>query len=333
MTTIETQSLIEAARALVPVIQAHGEQIEQERCLPQPVVAALTQAGLFRLLIPRRYGGAEADPATFVRVVKEVSCADGATGWCVMIGGFYGLFAGCLPEPAARAIYGSDPNVVSAGAFRPNGQAVVVDGGYCISGRWPFGSGIQHSPWLVGGCRIFDGDQPCLDARGAPVMRLMFFPAGEAEVIDTWYTAGLHGTGSHDYVVTEVFVPASGRCRFASRRSSRGRCMPYRSSPTAPSASRPCRLVSPATPSTRWPNWPASRRRRRRATCCASTPSCSGTWRGPRRSWARAMPISTRRWTRHGGRCAPAGCSLTGSGRCSGWPVRTPRPVRPRPST
>src|SRR5215510_10062409 len=157
MTTIERQSPVEVARALAPVIQAHSAQIEQERRLPPPVVAALTQAGLFRLLIPRRYGGAEADPATFVRVVEEVARADGATGWCVMIGGFYGFFAGCLPAPAARDIYGSDPHVVSAGAFRPDGQAVVVDGGYCVRGRWALGSGIQHAPWLVGGCRLFDG--------------------------------------------------------------------------------------------------------------------------------------------------------------------------------
>ena len=214
MTTIEMQSSVEAARALAPVIQAYGEQIEQERRLPQPVVAALTQAGLFRLQIPRRYGGAEADPATFVRVVEEVARADGATGWCVMIGGFYGLFAGCLPEPAAREIYGSDLNVVSAGAFRPNGQAVVVDGGYCVSGRWALGSGIQHAPWLVGGCHIFDGDQPRLNASGAPVRRLLFFPAEDAEVIDTWYTAGLRGTGSHDYTVTDVFVPAERSLSF-----------------------------------------------------------------------------------------------------------------------
>ena len=214
MTTTEIQSPLEAARALAPVIQAHGEQIEQERCLPQPVVAALTQAGLFRLLIPRRYGGAEANPATFVRVVEEVARADGATGWCVMIGGFYGLFAGCLPAPAAREIYGSDPHVVSAGAFRPNGQAVVVDGGYCVRGRWPQGSGIQHAPWLVGGCRLFDGEQPRLNASGVPVQRLMFFPAADAEVIDTWYTAGLRGTGSHDYAVTDVFVPAERSLSF-----------------------------------------------------------------------------------------------------------------------
>src|SRR5271170_8013902 len=121
----------------------------------------------------------------------------------------YGVFGGYLPPDAAHQIYGSDPLVITGGAFRPTGQAVVVDGGYRVTGRWPLGSGCQHSAWIVGGCRIFDGDQPRLGADGLPVMRLLFFPAASCEILDTWHSIGLRGTGSHDYAVTDLFVPAA----------------------------------------------------------------------------------------------------------------------------
>ena len=125
---------------------------------PSSLVEAMAQAGLFRLWIPRTLGGEETDPMTLVRVVEEVARADAAAGWCLAIGGEYGVFGGYLPPDAAREVYGSDPLVVTGGAFRPAGQAVVVDGGYRVTGRWPLGSGCQHSAWIVGGCRILDGD-------------------------------------------------------------------------------------------------------------------------------------------------------------------------------
>jgi alkylation response protein AidB-like acyl-CoA dehydrogenase len=208
MTTASPSSFIAAARGLAPKIRAYAEGIEQTRRLPQPLVDALAEAGLFRLWIPQQLGGSEADPMTFVRVIEEVSSIDGATGWCLMIGGCYGLFGGLLPAEAAREIYGRDPHVVTGGAFRPDGQAVAVEGGYRVTGRWSLGSGCQHSASLVGGCRILDGDQPRLRANGTPVIRLVFFPAADCEIIDTWHAAGLRGTGSHDYAVADLFVPA-----------------------------------------------------------------------------------------------------------------------------
>src|SRR5438094_347394 len=102
-------AFVAAARGLTPQIQASVEEIEKSRRLPLPLVEAIAQAGLFRLWIPRGLGGEEADPATLVRVVEEVSRADGAAGWCVAIGGEYGVFGGYLQTPAAREIYGSDP--------------------------------------------------------------------------------------------------------------------------------------------------------------------------------------------------------------------------------
>jgi alkylation response protein AidB-like acyl-CoA dehydrogenase len=214
MTITSPSSFLDAVRVLAPQIQASVEESEQTRRLPLPLVEAMAQAGLYRLWIPRALGGEEADPMTFVRVVEAVAQVDGATGWCLMIGGGYGIFGGYLPAAAARDIYGSDPHVITGGAFRPLGQAVVVEGGYRVTGRWPLGSGCQHCAWMVGGCRIFDGDQPRLQADGTPVTRLLFFPAAACESLDTWYTAGLRGTGSHDYAVAEQFVPAAQALSF-----------------------------------------------------------------------------------------------------------------------
>lgn len=212
MTSIGTSPLA-AAQALAPRIAAVADRIEQERRLPPDFVAVLAEAGLFRLLVPRSLGGAEADPATFVRVVEEISSVDGSTGWCVMIGGFGGLFAGCLPSAAARDIF-ADPHAIAGGTFRPNGVAAAVDGGFRASGRWPLASGSPHATWLAGGCRIMDGDTPRLDATGAPEIRLFFFPAADCQLIDTWHVAGLRGTGSGDFAVTDLFVPAERTVAF-----------------------------------------------------------------------------------------------------------------------
>jgi indole-3-acetate monooxygenase len=208
MTAAASQRFIDAARALAPKIRAAADEGERMRRLPLPVVEAMAQADLFRLWIPHSLGGGETNPNTLVQVVEELSRADGATGWCAAIGGTYGAFGGYLTADAGREIYGSDPHVVTGGAFRPFGRALAVDRGYRVSGRWPLGSGCQHSAWIVGGCQIFDGDQPRLGPNRTPAARILFFPAAECEILDTWHSIGLRGTGSHDYAVTDLFVPA-----------------------------------------------------------------------------------------------------------------------------
>jgi len=214
MSNPASSAFVEAAKGLAPQIQTSADEIERSRRIPLPLVHAMAQAGLFRLWIPRSLGGEETDPMTLVRVVEEVSRADGAAGWCLAIGGEYEAFGGYLSADAAREIYGSDPLVRTAGALRPFGNAVVVEGGYRVTGRWPLGSGCQHSGWIVGGCRILDGDQPRLMPDGTPLVRLLFFPATDCEILDTWRSIGLRGTGSHDYTVTDVFVPAARSLSF-----------------------------------------------------------------------------------------------------------------------
>ena len=211
---IPSSSFLDAVQALAPQIEMSAEESDRARRLPSSLIEALAQAGLFRLWISRSLGGEEVDAITFVEVVEAVSRVDGSAGWCVMIGGCYGAFGGYLPVQAACEIYGTNAQVISGGAFRPFGQAVAVNGGYRVTGRWPLGSGCHHCTWMVGGCRLVDRDQPRLKADGTPVTRLLFFPAADCEIIDTWYTAGLRGTGSHDYAVVDLFVPTERSLSF-----------------------------------------------------------------------------------------------------------------------
>src|SRR5215471_5949316 len=165
---ITTYSQTAVVQDLVPHIRESLDEMDRQRRVPAPLARQMADGGIFRLGIPKRFGGSEADPATLVHTIEEISAIDGSVGWCAMISSVYGVFAGCLPTEAAREVYGSDPNVITAGTFRPNGEAVAVDGGYRLTGRWPFASHCQNATWLTGGARILDGDQPRLGPDGGP---------------------------------------------------------------------------------------------------------------------------------------------------------------------
>jgi alkylation response protein AidB-like acyl-CoA dehydrogenase len=194
-------TVIEAVRALAPDVRAQSERIERDRRLPLDLVRSLARIGVFRLCVPRALGGAEAEPATLLAVLEELSRADGSTGWCAMIGATSGLLSAYLPESEARAIYGASPDVISGGVFAPTASATLRDGQYRVSGRWRFASGCQHCDWLMGGCVVQDD--------GPPRARMVLFPAADAEIIDTWTVSGLRGTGSHDIAVRDLLVPAT----------------------------------------------------------------------------------------------------------------------------
>jgi len=206
-TIAASTDLIDAAKALAPLIESYREESERERTLPDALVAALAQADLLRIYVPRSRGGLEVDPVTCFRVLEELAKADGAVAWNVMNWAAGGLYGARLAEPAAREVYGRDPSVVISASLAPKGRAEAVKGGYRLSGRWPLASGCAHASWLVAGSVIIEGGQPRYREDGAPDVRLMFVPRAECNIIDTWYAAGLRGTGSHDFSVQEVFVP------------------------------------------------------------------------------------------------------------------------------
>jgi indole-3-acetate monooxygenase len=206
-------SVRQSMRDLTATLRAGAADADERRAISPDLSRLLIDVGVFRLLAPRSIGGAELDPVTFFDIVEEASYADGSVGWLVMIGGCYATFGGMLPAAAANEIYG-DPRAVTAGAFRPNGTAVEVEGGYRVTGRWPQGSGSCHATWFLGGAVIVRDGQPVMGPTGRPMMRVFWFPADATQVIDTWTTTGLRGTASHDYAVEDVFVPTERSCWF-----------------------------------------------------------------------------------------------------------------------
>lgn len=203
----EDAALLAAAQALAPDIAATQAQADHDRCLSPHLMEAFAAAGFFRMWLPADLGGLETDVATLLRVVEAVATIDGSTGWNLMIGAASAVFAGYLPAASARAIYGADPNIVTAGNAAPKAQAVRGPDGYRVSGRWPFASGCQHCRWLFGGTLVVDQVQRCEHPDGMHETRLVFFPADQAQILDTWAAGGLRGTGSHDVVITDLFVP------------------------------------------------------------------------------------------------------------------------------
>jgi len=203
----EPVDTLEAVRALAPRIREVSTAIERERRLPAWVVQALKEVGVIRMPMPRAWGGPELDPLRQLEVVEELSRADSAVGWCAMIGSDGGYYSAFLEDSVGRQLY-RDLDHVTAGLLSPVGRAEAVPGGYRVSGHWSFGSGCQHAELLVGGVMVFHEGNPRLDDSGVPEWRIAYLPRERCEILDTWHTMGLRGTGSHDYLATDVFVPA-----------------------------------------------------------------------------------------------------------------------------
>lgn len=201
-------SPVGAARALGAMIRGAVDEIEQNRRVPPSIVQAMAEAGLFRMLVPRSLGGGEVHPATLIEAIEEVARVDGSAGWCLMIGATSGIVSAYLPEEIAVSIYTADPRAVTGGALAPTGTATVVPGGFRVNGRWSFGSGIEHCQWLIAACVVLEDGTPRATAGGMPEVRLVLVPRGECEVLDTWTVSGLRGTGSHDFTISDRFVPA-----------------------------------------------------------------------------------------------------------------------------
>ena len=198
--------ILAAARALGPLILAEAAAIEAAGRLTDKVVAGLKQAGVFRMTMPRSMGGPELDPISQLEIVAEVARADGSAGWVVMIGSDGGFYAAHLERSVANRIY-ADRDAITASVLVPRGRATRVAGGYRVSGQWPFGSSSLHADWFVGGCLVCDETGPIAGPNRQPQVRMTFFSRAEVEILDTWQTTGLAGSGSHDWRVADVFVP------------------------------------------------------------------------------------------------------------------------------
>lgn len=200
--------LLTHALSLQPQLTSSAPLHEQARRVDPTLWATMGKQGYFRMLAPKAYGGLEADVSTFVSVLEALAIGDAATAWCVMTAATTGLLTAYLP-PAGAAELLEDKDAGFAGVFAPMGRAKPVEGGYLLSGRWPFCSGCENAAWRTGGALVMTDSGPRLTPSGAPEVRAMFFSAADSEVIDTWHVAGLSGTGSHDLEVKDLFVPSA----------------------------------------------------------------------------------------------------------------------------
>jgi len=180
---------------LLPEIRAARDSIDREGRLPLPLVGRLRRAQLFGLWLPAALGGPELHPIEFARAIERLASADGSVGWCAGVAGTLSVLGASLPAEVAREVFGAHGAL--AGAFRPKGRAVAAPGGYRVTGRWEFGSGILHADWVAVHC-----------VAEAPELRFVVVPRSEVEVIPNWDVTGLRGTGSHDFRIDDVFVPA-----------------------------------------------------------------------------------------------------------------------------
>lgn len=200
--------IVNNVRIVADGLSTRSAEIEQSRRLPADIVDQLRAAGVFRMAMPEAWGGPEMTPRQMCDVVEILARGDASVGWCAGIGADSGIYSAYLDDTVARSLYPT-LDLVTAGWIFPAGQAHQTDEGYRVSGRWSFGSGITYADLVVCGCTQFAGGAPVLTETGAPSWRIAIVPADKVQVIDTWHTTGLLGTGSHDYEIDSVMVPAA----------------------------------------------------------------------------------------------------------------------------
>ncbi|MGW5263903.1 3-hydroxy-9,10-secoandrosta-1,3,5(10)-triene-9,17-dione monooxygenase oxygenase subunit [Microbispora sp. NPDC004025] len=197
-----SNEVLDAVRTLLPKIAERARSTDEDRRVPAESIRELVQAGVFRMLQPKRYGGAEGDPVSFYEVVREISAVCGSTGWTVSVLGVHPWQLALFDEAAQDEVWGSDQDALISSSYAPVGRLVPVEGGYRLSGRWRFSSGCEHASWaMVGGLVL--GDQ------GRPVdFMTVLVPRSDYLIADVWDVIGLRGTGSNDILVEDAFVPA-----------------------------------------------------------------------------------------------------------------------------
>lgn len=192
---------LEAVRELLPAIEERAGSADEKRVIPAETMAELTEAGVFRMLQPERFGGAEGNPVRFYEAVREISAACGSTGWVLAVLGVHPWQLALFTEEAQRDVWGENPDVLLCSSYAPVGRLTPAKGGYRLSGHWSFSSGCEHASWaLLGAVRT--------DAEGKPVDFLtVLVPREEYRIVDVWDVVGLRGTGSNDIVADDTFVP------------------------------------------------------------------------------------------------------------------------------
>jgi 3-hydroxy-9,10-secoandrosta-1,3,5(10)-triene-9,17-dione monooxygenase len=194
-------SLLAAARALVPVLAQREPAANAGRRIPDETIADFHRAGIIRALQPHRFGGCQAGFAVFSRIVETLAEGCAASAWVYAVFGEHQWIIASMPEQAQIDVWGDDPGAVASSSLAPRETARPVQSGWRLSGRFPFSSGCEHAQWAIIGARAPDeaGNQPT---------RYMLIPIQEIDILDDWHVLGLRGTGSRTLVLRDVFVPA-----------------------------------------------------------------------------------------------------------------------------
>ncbi|WP_432246982.1 acyl-CoA dehydrogenase family protein [Streptomyces sanyensis] len=197
----EPSELLRTARDLVPVLARNADQGERDRRLTEESVELLTSGGMFRLAVPKRYGGHEASLRTLVDVSAVLAEGDGSSAWVVAVGNSLAWVTSLFPEQAQDEVFGTDPDTRVSGVLTPSATAERVDGGYRVSGRWHYASGSWHAGWSVIGFPVPDSSGRIVD------QGMALIPAADYTVEDTWFVAGMRATGSNCLVARDILVP------------------------------------------------------------------------------------------------------------------------------
>lgn len=195
------QALKRAILDLVPMLREHAFQAEQDRKPVDMVMQAIEATGAYKWFVPRRYQGYEFSLKGFMDVGLGLGEACASTAWVTMFCMEHNWLLSLYDQPAQDDIFGRQPYIIAPGALAPNGRAELVDGGYRLSGRWQWGTGIMHADWVMVGGLV------SLPERDQPMLGMFVLPRDEVEVCDTWQIEGMIGTGSNDIAVHEVYVP------------------------------------------------------------------------------------------------------------------------------
>lgn len=200
--TIGAEGLLAAADDIGSRLRERSAEGEAQGRPTEATMNAMREAGLFRLFAPRSLGGLEVDPVTCARVIEAVARFDSAAGWAIMVANSVDWWCSRLPDEGAEEIYAEGPDAILATAFQPPVEATAANGGYRLSGQRPLASNVHEADWLMLTAEVAaaDGERAAIGA---------IFPAGEAEIVDTWYSLGMRGTDSNDVAVDGVFVPAT----------------------------------------------------------------------------------------------------------------------------
>jgi alkylation response protein AidB-like acyl-CoA dehydrogenase len=207
---MEHQQLIDVAKSFLPELRERSGEIDSQRQIPQDLADKMAAEGFYRICTPEQLGGLAQDPKTLYEICETLASANGSTGWCIFIGSTSQYLLGALAKEQQQEMM-TDVNVITSGVFADMGTALYQERdnkpGYLINGHWRWGSGCSNAAWISGGIHEIDGNGDAHQSTDSVLTRVFFKPE-EIEILDNWHVSGMRGSGSSDYRVNNLWVPA-----------------------------------------------------------------------------------------------------------------------------